>query len=372
MTPLVSLTWLASLAILPAMAGFSTKVAFFCRGRGRGHAIPDIEIAGELRRLRPRFELQFVSYGVGAATLRSAGLPVIDLPLNDNSRPLESAIRSLQALNACEPDFVVSHEEFLVLPMAKALGLPTALVVDFFPPVEIWAESLQYADQILFIEHQGMFPEPTVARGRVKYLGPVVRQMRRDGRERARAALGMTGAAMVISVIPGAYATESKAPLLDLVIDAFRGLPHATKRLVWIAGADVEAIASAVADQADVIVRSEYSPIEDLMTASDLVITKANRGTTIEASSLGVPSISISYWLNPIDEVVIPRICSNTALTAKGIDAAYLAATIVERVASHATTPTPPNPRYRAGGAASVAASLVEAIDARANVGDHS
>ena len=43
-----------------------TKILFFSRGRGRGHAIPDMQIAKELERQDSEIEIRFVSYGTGA------------------------------------------------------------------------------------------------------------------------------------------------------------------------------------------------------------------------------------------------------------------------------------------------------------------
>ena len=48
-------------------------ILWFSRGRGRGHAIPDIEIIGALRQQRPDCEVRIVSYGTGARTFESFG-----------------------------------------------------------------------------------------------------------------------------------------------------------------------------------------------------------------------------------------------------------------------------------------------------------
>jgi len=55
-----------------------------------------------------------------------------------------------------------------------------------------------------------------------------------------------------------------------------------------------------------------------------VVITKGNRGTIMDAASLGVPSISLSYGQNPIDEILVAGIKSNHALNAKAMDAQIL------------------------------------------------
>jgi UDP-N-acetylglucosamine:LPS N-acetylglucosamine transferase len=303
------------------------KVLFFSRGRGRGHAIPDISIARELVGLAPDLGLAFVSYSTGAETLVEAGHQVVDLQLPDEAPFLELSVRATRVIAAERPDLVVSHEEFAALPAAKAFGLPTILVVDFFPSRDVWQESLRYADHILFIERRGIFAEPVEVRGRVSYVGPVVRPLAvtREDRASCRRELGLPEDAKVLSVIPGAWATEQRSPVFDLLVPAFRALPFPRRRLVWIAGRDQEELSRRLAGSDEISVVPSCSPIEKLMVASDLCITKANRGTTIDLARLGVPSVSLSHGRNPIDEAIIPRIPSNIALDARGIDAGFLA-----------------------------------------------
>ena len=334
---------------------------FFTRGRGRGHAIPDIAIAAELRRLEVPCDLRFVSYATGAETLREAGYPVLDLGLLDDAPFLEILARATRALLQVQPQVVVSHEEFAVLPVAKAVGVPTLFIVDFFPSAEIRRECLRYADGILFIEQRGLFAEPVEASGRVKYIGPVLRPLTLSLADRAaaREALGVSPEAKLISVIPGAWATERRAPIFDLVLPAFRSLSHPAKQLIWVAGSDHAAIAGLVAELNEVTVLHSHSPIERLMVASDLVITKANRGTSIDLARLGIPSISLSHGLNAVDEAVLPRLHTNLALNVRGIDAAFLAREI-ERIAAAplADARLPTAGSYDVSSASAVAAEI--------------
>jgi UDP-N-acetylglucosamine:LPS N-acetylglucosamine transferase len=348
----------------------SLKVLFFSRGRGRGHAVPDLAIAREMEQLLPDMRLRFASYSTGAATLAENGYEVIDLGLADEAPFLQSLVMAQRAIVAEQPDVVVAHEEFAALPAAKSLGYPTSFIVDFFPPEKsAWMEALTYADEILFIERRGIFPEPAHVKGKVRYLGPVVRDMvwTRADRERARHSLSLPSSALVVAVIPGAWATERRAPILDVVTAAFERLAEPEKKLVWVAGDDYEVLSQRLAGDRDVVVLRSHSPIEQLMVASDLVITKANRGTTIDLNSLGVPSISLSYGLNPIDESILPRIRSNHALDARGVDAEFLSELIRQVVRGGATTPlvNPLCPQYGPGGAAPVAAELARFIGIR-------
>jgi hypothetical protein len=326
-----------------------TRLLFFTRGRGRGHAIPDLVIAGWLRELSPGIQLRFASYSTGAETLAAGGEAVVSLDLVEDAPFLEVMVAAIRTIAAEAPDIVVSHEEFAVLPAARGLGHAPLFIVDFFSQQPTARESLRYAREILFIEHRGIFGEPPEARGKVHYLGPVVRPLRASHADgpAARTRLGLPAEARVIVVIPGAWATEERAPIADLVLPAFKALPHPDKRLVWVAGRDQEQLAQRVGGDPEVMVWKQHSPIEELMVASDLVITKANRGTTIDLARLGVPSVSLSHGLNPIDETLVPRIPSNTALDARGVSPRFLARVLVAALsAAEAGVRFTPNPLY--------------------------
>jgi UDP-N-acetylglucosamine:LPS N-acetylglucosamine transferase len=341
------------------------KILFFSRGRGRGHAIPDLAIANALRPLIAGAHVQFASYARGAATLAEHGEDVIDLGLPEDNPYLETLIRVQRAILQQRPEVVISHEEFAVLPAARAFGLPTAMIVDFFMSGKsLWMDSLEYADEVVFIEREGLFPEPPAVKGRVRYVGPVVREMSvtRADLDAMRAELNLPAASIVVSVMPGSWATEQRAPIVDLVVPAFESLPMPGKHLVWVAGDDYETLRARFGRHASMTVLKSCWPIERLMVASDVVITKANRGTTIDLASLGVPSISLSFGLNPIDETIIPRVHSNVALDARGTSVSFLRATM-ERVLEEPIRESEAS--YRPGGAALAAEALAGFIAKR-------
>jgi hypothetical protein len=327
--------------------------------------VPDMLIAQELKN-HHACDVQFASYATGAATLAENAYPVVDLKLREDGAYLDVLVRSAQLIRARAPALVVSHEEFSVLPAAKTFGVPVAFMVDFFPPPvdNVMAQSLAFADEIIFIERRGLFAEPAQARGKVRYVGPVVRPLSLTlaQRDEARRAFQIAEDTALISVIPGAWATEQRAPLAELLLPAFQALEAPRKKLIWLAGRDTAALTERVRAVPEVTVLEGYSPVERLMMASDLVITKANRGTTIELASAGVPSLSVSYGLNPIDEMIIPRIRSNTALDARGIDSTYLR-DVIAGILGKAPRPTPtPDDDYAPGGAARAAAELARFI----------
>ncbi len=309
------------------------RVLFFSRGRGRGHAIPDIAIKEKLCLTHTDTDVLFVSYGIGANTFAEFGHPIIDLELPEENPFLETLVRASSLIGKLHPQLVVSHEEFAVLPAAKSFSLPTVFITDWFVRSEhLIMRTLEYADEIIFIEQRGIFEEPPFVKDRIHYVGPIVRPMSysKSDRSRARKELDLPRRATILSVIPGGWATEKRAPIFDLLVPAFDKLNIPDKLLIWNANEDYEILADRLKDHSEVIVQREHRPIEQLMVASDLVITKANRGTIIDLCTLGIPSISISRSLNSIDELIVPRIRTNTALNAGALDANFLAECITK------------------------------------------
>jgi hypothetical protein len=113
-------------------------------------------------------------------------------------------------------------------------------------------------------------------------------------------------------------------------MSVFDALKIPQKLLVWIAGSDYELLQRRLGERPEVIVKEWDWQIDRLMVASDLAITKANRVTLRELSGLGIPSISISHGLNPIDDALIERFPTNTALDARTMTQKMLARSVLE------------------------------------------
>ncbi len=338
-----------------AAAGFpqfdpgKRKLLFFTRGRGRGHAIPDLEIWRELDRLcEGRAQVRFVSYGTGARTLEAFGHPVIDLELPDEGSITAITVMAGKLVGWLGPDLVVSHEEFPAIPAAKIFEKPTVAILDFFTaPEALSMHSLRHADRVIFTDYAGMYPEPPFLRGRVDYVGPVLRRFayaRRD-RGKARRELGIAADAFVVAVLPGSW-TERVAPIADLVLNAFTRLRPQPKHLIWVAGADRAALAQRTAAAGNITVIEKDWRIDRLMVAADVAITKANRITLIELAQLGTPSLSLSHGLNPMDEHRAAQIASNHTLAVPGLTVAKLAKALLDAAAV-----TPAKPPRRTGSA---------------------
>ena len=86
------------------------------------------------------------------------------------------------------------------------------------------------------------------------------------------------------------------------ILGAFRGMPARSKRLIWITGPDHALIAERTSGMQDVLLFAHYHEIDRLMVAADVAITKTNRKTVFELRSLNVPTIAVTYGLNPPDD----------------------------------------------------------------------
>jgi UDP-N-acetylglucosamine:LPS N-acetylglucosamine transferase len=202
-----------------------------------------------------------------------------------------------------QPDLVISHEEFAVMPAGKIFDKKTVFVVDWFvEPDRLIMQMLYYADEILFLDEPGTYEEPSFLKGKVRYVGPIVRQFvysRRD-RVRARQELALPLDAFVIGVFPGSW-TEERVPVLETVLAAFNSLPEDPKRLLWVAGEDEALIRRRCESDTAVRVFGFDPSIDRLYAAVDVAITKANRKTVIELEAFEVPTVSLTNDLNPID-----------------------------------------------------------------------
>lgn len=301
---------------------------FFTRGRGRGHAVPDLAIAEVMRERYPHLRIRFASYSIGAQTLKDAGVEVIDLELPEENEFLSTLEKCYAAIKEYCPKVVIAHEEFAALSASRLAGVPAIFVSDWFPNEgTIQAQSLAYADGIVVIDVPGKFPVPSNIKRWPIYTGPIVRRMKygSSDRSRARSELGLDHDGFVVSVIPGGWATEKRVPVADLVIRAFKMLAKKEKRLFWLTGSDGELIERYAKGDPLLRVVSVCDFPERIMVASNVVITKGNRGTIIESSILGVPSISLSMRLNYVDEIFASSFDLNVSRHAKGVTPAQLA-----------------------------------------------
>ena len=341
---------------------------FFSRGRGRGHAVPDMAIMEAVHSIDSNIYWRFVSYGTGASTLSEFGYAVVDLQFPDENPFLETIIASFKVINELSPRVVISHEEFAAVLAAKIHGTPAIFLTDWFENENrIAMQVLAYAELVIFLGERGVFDEPTFLKNKVIYVGTFVRDFKYHigDRERARREMGIGNDLTVVSMLPGGW-TEQRAPVFDLLVPAFLRLERSKKLLCWVAGEDFSALRDRAKGMPDVLVLKKHWPFEQLIVATDLVITKGNRVTIMEAARLGVPSISLSHGLNPAEDFIVPRIKSNLALRVKGINVEFLSRCLEDVLNSKISEE---ETLRRAPGVGSVAEVLLGAISKLGHLG---
>lgn len=299
------------------------KILYFSRGRGHGHAIPDMAVAAEIKKLQPEAGIHFVSYGTGCRTLQRMGQPVIDLALPEENPFLETLELAISTVTEMKPDLVLSDEEFAALPAASWAGTPCIFISHWFPgPTTVASESLRYADAIICNDEPGIFPLPVGAKAKPIYVGPITRAMKFTVRDRAslRESMGISPEALVVLAIPGGWANEDRAPFAETLLSAFVGHPREEKKLFWMGGSDSDDLRELTKGVSGVEVIPFFDPIECLMGAADVVVSKGTRGVALDAEAVGVPTISLSFGSNHVDDILVARMRNNTQLNARAVD----------------------------------------------------
>lgn len=285
------------------------RLLFFSRGRGRGHAIPDVEILKSLAVVDPAVEVRVVSYGLGADTFNHFGYPVVDLGMPDESPIAEISVLAGRLIRWLHPDVVVAHEEFAVMPAAKIFDLRTIFITDFFTDADSYGmHALTFADEILFLGEAGVFEPPSWLRERTYYVGRLLRAFKYAAadKHKARAELALEAGEFVLLVLPGSW-PERETPLVDLLRKACSLLTDRRVKIIWLATLDREEVERELSGL-NVSVLEHYWEIDRLMVACDVAITKSNRVTVFELESLGVPAISTSWGLSEIDDRAVSTI----------------------------------------------------------------
>ena len=317
------------------------KILFFSRGRGRGHAIPDAQIADEILARRDDIDIQFISYSTGAKTLIELGYKPFDLELPERNPIYETLIMSAQLIGSMEPDLVVSHEEFSAITAARIFGAPTLFITDWFS--EVWQPAMQmikFSDEVVFIDESGVFEEPPELQGKVTYVGPLLPEFdyTRADRAKARGVLGIAEDATVVAMLiyPGRR-SEEVAPIFDLLMPAFDALDAPNKLLLVNTSEDYDAMVERTADRSDVMILNEDPRGALLMAGADVAITKGNRNLVLELAALGIPSVTVTHGLNRIDDMRSVKLDNNITAKAAELDSETLAAHLADRLAAYDT-----------------------------------
>jgi hypothetical protein len=330
------------------------KLLFFSRGRGRGHAVPDVEIVRELLKLRDDVDVRFVSYGTGATAIGELGFSVIDLGLPDDNGFSDTLVLAGQVIGWLGPDLVVAHEEFAALPAAKIFDRETLFLTDWFIEAgDLRMDLLRFANRILFLDDPGIYEEPPCVQERVDYLGPIVRafQYGRQDRAKARQELGIPQDAFVAGIFPGSH-PEQREPIIDLVIEAVSRLPQA--RLHWVGGPDADLMHQLAAKHENLHFCPLSRQIDRDYVACDVAITKANRKSVLELEVLGIRSVSLTHRYNRIDDRRAATFQNTKLLDAKTTTPEELASLLVSQAADGPAPST-----IQPGAAATAAAARI-------------
>lgn len=230
--------------------------------------------------------------------------------------------------------------------MSMALGIPSVFLTDWFLNEEwLHMQCLQYATEVIFMDEPGYFNEPSYLHGKIHYTDSVFRRLNCDSEDRAsaRIKLNLPQSCTVITVVPGGSLMhgEARAPLFDVAFGAFRLMSAPQKQMLWITGnPDYDALTERTLGRDNISIIKPLRDFTTVLMASDLVITKGNRTPLMECEILGVPSISISSGQNPVDDLRIARIPTNTALRLRGLNAETLRNHIERSLSGKSQWPT--------------------------------
>ncbi len=318
-------------------------ILFFSRGRGRGHAIPDHAIAAKLRRCIPDVDIRFVSYATGYRALNQFGEEVIDLKFSENNPLFPTLIMSARLIRSLNPDIIISHEEFVVPAAGAITNTYNIFITDWFlEDLNLFMQPLAHANSIICIDDAPFVNVPSFLKDKVEYSGPIIRPLddHSGNSPMLRGELRIPDDVKIITVLPGGAMNswESNTPILDLLFQAYKLLEVPKKLLIWVSDHDYEMLSSFADSHSGLMPMRSILEIGPLMRDSDLVITKANRITTLEASALGVRSLSLSHGTNPIDDDRVSRIRGHVPLRVADVDANQLA----EVISSILQAPPPP------------------------------
>jgi hypothetical protein len=309
-------------------------ILFCSRGRGRGHATRDLAIVDELRSLKPGIRIAFASYSDGASMLQSAGEIVYDLGLPERNLFPETVLRSYRVIQLTRPRLVVAQEELAALTAAAVAGTKAVFTTHWFPGSNHeLTQALAHAHRVIFMEESGIFKEPMEVQGRVVYVGPVLRRFKTEllGGLLRDDKLSLTSTDTLITVLPGSP-LESREPILDLVVSAFRGLALKPKRLIWLAGNDYAHIRSRLRDVEDTYVLESLDNLDQIILASSVILTKGTYNTSREVMALGKASISLSHRYNWVDDIFARRWPNNRALFAAKTNGWHLTKLLEEMI----------------------------------------
>ena len=275
---------------------------------GLGHATRSMVLSAELQRRGA--EVRFLSGGMAAEFLNNSGFSVDDVvedpvPHVSNGEMSRVALwyvrswianrrtvpRTLRLLDAYRPDLVVCDEEFSGMVAAGRRGVKRVFIADelslgfartwvarkFEARVERWYRGLQESVDLLLVPDRG------VDGGNRMFVGPIVRPITLSAAE-TKSKYGIPPGRMVLFATSGSGLGRE---LALLVRDSLRAAGLAGVSFV-VAGNRGQRIEGDGVYDLGVVPDNQ-----NLVAASDLVVSTAGKSTIDEAAAAGTPIIVI-------------------------------------------------------------------------------
>lgn len=300
----------------------SPRILYLSRGRGFSHAMYDLLILGELKKINNNVIIHVATYDKGYTYFLGNEFKPFNLGLKqDEELSLKAGFRIWSLIRKFKPDLVVTDEVFIALHITKGLRIPSILITHWFfesfsgeHPI---IPAVKKANHVIFVDTPEFHNIPPDYNVHLTFVGPVIREFEYSlkDKNKVRKELGIKRENKVILVTPGGRHKE-RNELLEVSIEAFKELDRKDKSLILLTGELYEDYCERFADDDRIIVKDFEWKIERLMVASDLAICKGTFMTTWELAYLGIPSISIPDMSNPVDHIHVYRM-SKQNLTLK-------------------------------------------------------
>jgi UDP-N-acetylglucosamine:LPS N-acetylglucosamine transferase len=279
----------------------------------------DMLIIEHLKEFNTNLNLKVFSYEQGYTYFKKNDFEVGNLDLRLREEFSQKALFKIKScIDRLKPDFIVADEVFLVLPLAENLGIPSILVTNWFfeainnkhplIPVVKKANHIILADKRDFHKIPPNFDIP------VSFVGPIIKEFNYEFKDKGKAKkeLGINKEDRVILVTPGGRPTE-RNELLEVSIEVFKELTDKNLKLILLAGELYKEYLERFKNEDKIIVKDFDWEMDRLMVASDIVICKGTFSITWELVYLGVPSISIPDFNNPVDQLHIKKLSEHNA-----------------------------------------------------------
>ena len=288
------------------------KILYFSRGRGFGHAIPDLMVVDRLESLRPDVNITLGSYADGLKAISSNGRSALDLEMELDDEYTQKELSALQRIiPSVEPDLIVTHEVFYALPVARKYNIPSVLITHWFFEelgdmtafTGLLARFFNCATEIVIRDIESGHTVPPTLKVPVSFIGPILRTAEplEDRGLSVRQELGVPADLPLIFVSMGGNSQSRRKEMLASAVETYMELDRKQYGLILIAGEDADYYRQKLIDFPYAVVKSWDWNILRLQAVSTLAITRGSFGTLCELARLGVPSISIIDGGNAVD-----------------------------------------------------------------------